>query len=90
MELLNFLSQVPIPVLILVIAVLVVVTAVVVYQYAKAKGLDGMSCILGLLLMMNAETTSTLSSLPEMITRMSADLIMSEKYGSSSMGGKKS
>ena len=41
MELLNFLSQVPIPVLILVIAVLVVVTAVVVYQYAKAKGLDG-------------------------------------------------
>ena len=40
--------------------------------------------------MMNAETTSTLSSLPEMITRMSADLIMSEKYGSSSMGGKKS
>lgn len=34
--------------------------------------------------------TSTLSSLPEMITRMSADLIMSEKYGSSSMGGKKS
>lgn len=41
MELLNFLSQVPIPVLILVIAVLVVVTAVVVYQYAKAKGLEG-------------------------------------------------
>ena len=41
MELLNFLSQVPIPVLILVIAVLVVVIAVVVYQYAKAKGLDG-------------------------------------------------
>ncbi len=41
MELLNFLSQVPILVLILVIAVLVVVTAVVVYQYAKAKGLDG-------------------------------------------------
>lgn len=48
------------------------------------------SCILELLSMMNAETTSTLSSLPEMITRMSADLIMSEKYGSSSMGGKKS
>ena len=46
--------------------------------------------ILELLSMMNAETTSTLSSLPEMITRMSADLIMSEKYGSSSMGGKKS
>lgn len=41
MELLNYLSQVPIPVLILVIAVLVVVTAVVVYQYAKAKGLEG-------------------------------------------------
>ena len=41
MELLNFLSQVPIPVLILVIAVLVVLTAVVVYQYAKSKGLDG-------------------------------------------------
>ena len=41
MELLNFLSQVPVPILILVIAVLVVVTAVVVYQYAKAKGLEG-------------------------------------------------
>lgn len=41
MELLNYLSQVPIPVLILVIAVLVVVTAVVAYQYAKAKGLEG-------------------------------------------------
>lgn len=41
MELLNYLSQVPIPVLILVIAVLVVVTAVVTYQYAKAKGLEG-------------------------------------------------
>lgn len=41
MELLNYLSQVPIPVLILVIAVLVVVTAVVTYQYAKAKGLQG-------------------------------------------------
>lgn len=41
MELLNFLSQVPIPVLILVIAVLVVVTALIVYQYAKAKGLEG-------------------------------------------------
>ena len=41
MELLNYLSQVPIPVLILVIAVLVIVTAVVVYQYAKAKGLEG-------------------------------------------------
>lgn len=41
MELLNYLSQVPIPVLILAIAVLVVVTAVVVYQYAKAKGLEG-------------------------------------------------
>lgn len=38
----------------------------------------------------NTHGTSTLSSLPEMITRMSADLIMSEKYGSSSMGGKKS
>ena len=41
MELLNFLSQVPVPILILVIAVLVVVTAVVAYQYAKAKGLEG-------------------------------------------------
>ena len=41
MELLNFLSQVPIPVLILVIAVLVVVTALIVYQYAKDKGLEG-------------------------------------------------
>lgn len=41
MELLNFLSQVPVPILILVIAVLIVVTAVVVYQYAKAKGLEG-------------------------------------------------
>ena len=41
MELLNYLSQVPIPVLILVIAVLAVVTAVDAYQYAKAKGLEG-------------------------------------------------
>lgn len=57
---------------------------------SEVEGKEQMSCILELLLMMNAETTSTLSSLPEMITRMSADLIMSEKYGSSSMGGKKS
>lgn len=45
---------------------------------------------LGLLSMMNAETTSILSSLPEMITRMSVDLIMSGRCGSSSMGGRKS
>lgn len=44
----------------------------------------------GLLSMMNAETTSILSSLPEMITRMSVDLIMSGRCGSSSMGGRKS
>lgn len=59
-------------------------------MYENGTSYEGMSCILELLSMMNAETTSTLSSLPEMITRMSADLIMSEKYGSSSMGGKKS
>ena len=36
------------------------------------------------------ETTSILSSLPEMITRMSVDLIMPGRCGSSSMGGRKS
>lgn len=41
MELLNFLSQVPVPILILVIAVLIILTIVMIYQYAKLKGLNG-------------------------------------------------
>lgn len=41
MDLLIFLSQVPIPVLILVIAVLLIVTIVIAVQYLKQKGFDG-------------------------------------------------
>lgn len=41
MEVLEFLSQIPMPVIVLAVVILAAITLVIVFQYAKMKGLNG-------------------------------------------------